>query len=564
MKNANPELVLNDWETSLFRQLQAHQAGLFLQTTEETRVMMSIFRAAQQICIKGWGKRDITRWSIISTERTPLLKPREVERSGPEELFAVVRNFVDEKDDEGASVPGLLILCDMRVELEGNPATVRLLREAVMEISARGLRKTIIILGAPFTLPAEIRAEYPAIEFEIPSTAKIEKSFGFFVERMQKHKNYAKIKPSKEIIHGLARACTGLTEIEAHGMLALALARFEAIDDRGIKMAQKEKAKALLRGGSLEMREPRGGLEMVGGLDRLKAWVDKATPIVQDPKSAQSYGLRIPSGLLLVGIPGCGKSLLAESLGGHWGLPVLLFNVGAAFASHVGESEANIRQMQQTAEAMKPCIVMIDEIEKGLGGDGLDGGTSNRVKQSLLTWLQEKSDEIFVVATANDLRKLQSMPELIRAGRFDKQFFVDLPDAESRATIFKIHLTKSGHELPDDQLVQLAKATKAYSGAEIEVIVQEALRESFAMDPRPAHPPVEVLQRCIKTTKPLSETMKESIEVLRQWCKEGRAEAAGRTLEEDAREAVEATAVQAKAAAVALPDLLSDMAGDSE
>jgi SpoVK/Ycf46/Vps4 family AAA+-type ATPase len=231
----------------------------------------------------------------------------------------------------------------------------------------------------------------------------------------------------------------------------------------------------------------------------------------------------------------CGKSLLAEALGGHWQLPVLLFDVGAAYGSLVGESEANIRRMQKMANAMKPCIVYIDEIEKGLGGDGMDGGTSNRCKQSLLTWLNDKDPQIFVVATANDLSKLNQIPELTRAGRFDAQFFVDLPSATARLEIFKIHLRATGHDMPENALTDAVEATHGYSGAEIEAIVQDALREAFNAEPQLEHPTGEMLCECACQRKPLSLVMQETISQLRELVKSGRILPAGSSVEDDLR-----------------------------
>ena len=191
--------------------------------------------------------------------------------------------------------------------------------------------------------------------------------------------------------------------------------------------------------------------------------------------------------------------------------------------------------MISLAKAVGDCVVFIDELDKALGGSGgeMDGGTSSRVKGKLLTWLQEKPVGVFVVATANDIKKFESSPELIRAQRFDKIFFVDLPDMRTRIEILSIHLRAAGHNIPADDLVAPAKASRGYSGAELEVAVQNALRTAFNTTPRPLHPTGEMLVDGIKKQKPLSETMKEPIKRLRDWCKEGRALPAGSTLEDD-------------------------------
>jgi SpoVK/Ycf46/Vps4 family AAA+-type ATPase len=317
--------------------------------------------------------------------------------------------------------------------------------------------------------------------------------------------------------------------------MSSSIAKFRTLDEQGVQFAQQEKARILLQGGALSIRKPRGGLEIVGGMEGVKGWVNSINSLIKHPAEASAYGLKIPSGLLMVGVSGGGKSLMAEALGGHWQLPVLLFDVGAAYGSLVGESEANIRRMQKMANAMKPCIVYIDEIEKGLGGDGMDGGTSNRCKQSLLTWLNDKDPQIFVVATANDLSKLNQIPELTRAGRFDAQFFVDLPSATARLEIFKIHLRATGHDMPENALTDAVEATHGYSGAEIEAIVQDALREAFNAEPQLNHPTGEMLCECACQRKPLSLVMQETISQLRELVKTGRILPAGSSVEDDLR-----------------------------
>jgi SpoVK/Ycf46/Vps4 family AAA+-type ATPase len=300
-------------------------------------------------------------------------------------------------------------------------------------------------------------------------------------------------------------------------------------------MALKEKAQVVRRSNVLEYRTSAKTLDAVGGLENIKTWVQSHDALFSQAEAARSYGLKAASGLLLVGIPGCGKSLTAECLAGHWKLPLLMLDVGKLFGSLVGQSEQNVDQMIGLAKACAPCVIFLDELDKGLGGSTgeLDGGTSTRVKGKLLTWLQEKPDDVFVVATANDVKKFEQSPELIRAGRFDCTFFCDLPDLRTRIEILSIHLRAAGHNIPADDLVSAAKASRGYSGAELEVAVQNALRLAFNLEPRPLHPTAEMLVEGIKKQKPLSETMKESVKRLRDWCKEGRAFPAGTTLEDD-------------------------------
>jgi SpoVK/Ycf46/Vps4 family AAA+-type ATPase len=411
------------------------------------------------------------------------------------------------------------------------------LRESATRIREHGLYKTIIIMGDAFTLPPELRTEFVTIEFDIPTTDHLFQMLSKLIDSIREKGSeaYAHIQPSEEVLRAFASACTGLTENEMRSLMSSSIAKFRTLDEQGVQFAQQEKARILLQGGALSIRKPRGGLEIVGGMEGVKGWVNSINNLIKHPAEASAYGLKIPSGLLMVGVSGAGKSLMAEALGGHWQLPVLLFDVGSAYGSLVGESEANIRRMQKMANAMKPCIVYIDEIEKGLGGDGMDGGTSNRCKQSLLTWLNDKDPQIFVVATANDLSKLNQIPELTRAGRFDAQFFVDLPSATARLEIFKIHLRATGHDMPENALTDVVEATHGYSGAEIEAIVQDALREAFNAEPQLDHPTGEMLCECACQRKPLSLVMQETISQLRELVKSGRILPAGSSVEDDLR-----------------------------
>ncbi|MGD0090431.1 MAG: AAA family ATPase [Planctomycetota bacterium] len=232
----------------------------------------------------------------------------------------------------------------------------------------------------------------------------------------------------------------------------------------------------------------------------------------------------------MVGVPGTGKTLAARAISASWNVPLVGLDAGRLFGSLVGESEANLRTALRTAEAIAPCTCLIDELEKAFGGSGgYDGGTSARVFGGLLSWLQDKRADVFVVATANDVSKLP--PELLRKGRFDEIFFVDLPDAESRAEILAIHLRRAGHEFKKADLAEVARISKGYTGSELEAAVQSALIEAFTDKER--KPTAADMARAIKSTVPLSKTMAERINVLREFCKTGRAVPAGGMLEDD-------------------------------
>lgn len=544
------KVALTEWEISIFRVIQSRHPGIVISTLEEERAIFSLMRVAAALLRADMGERDVTCWSVASSIRYSLAdfvfdssklssKPLAADNQPHLPVEKRIMDFVNDTNKDGAHKPGILILCDVEPLIERSYGLVRILREAITKIKAT--RKTIVILNKEFRLPEELRSSFMRFKLNLPDMphlcAKVRQMAEMYKNQEtpdKKPTDLAAMDITDVKVRAFATACSGLTEAETGTLVTLSFARnrIHALDAVGVAMAQQEKANIILRGSALSMREPKVNFADVGGLENAKKWVEIVTPIVAKPEESKAYGLKIPSGLLLVGIPGCGKSMLAEALAKEWRLPLMFFDVGSCFGGLVGESESNVRRMIETAAASKPCVVFVDEIEKGLGGDSLDGGTTSRVKSSLLTWLQEKPDTVFVVATANDLTRLESMPELIRAGRFDQTFFVDLPDAKARAEIFSIHLRRAGHEVAPAVLQRAARATRCYSGAEIEVVVQQALRFAFSATPRRAQPSEADILQAISEVKPLAETMAESIQRLRSWCADGRAKMAGAVLEE--------------------------------
>ena len=252
----------------------------------------------------------------------------------------------------------------------------------------------------------------------------------------------------------------------------------------------------------------------IAGLENLKEWLRKRRAIVTKPSQASAYGLQFPKGVLLVGVPGSGKSLCAKAVAMEWSLPLLKMDPGSLYNKYVGETEQNFRKAMDTATRMAPVVLWIDEIEKAFatsGGDG-DGGLSTRVLGTFLSWLQDREGDVFVVATANDVSKLP--PELLRKGRFDEIFFVDLPCREARSEILSIHLSKRNQRVQDFDLSALVDATVGFTGADIEQSIASALYTCFDR----AHDlNTEALLAEIHQTKPLSKTMPERLDALRAW-----------------------------------------------
>ena len=302
-------------------------------------------------------------------------------------------------------------------------------------------------------------------------------------------------------------------------MFARAIVTDGVLDDRDIDLVTDEKKQIIRESEALEFYAVSESPDDVGGLGVLKEWLRlRERAFTQE---ARAYGLPAPKGIALIGIPGTGKSLTAKMIGGLWRLPLLRLDVGALFGSLVGESEERTRRALQVAETVAPCVVWIDEVEKALAHGGLDSGTSTRVFGTILTWMQEKTSPCFVVATANDIASLP--PELLRKGRFDEIFFLDLPTQAERKEIFTVHLRKRNRIPADYDLDQLAAATGGYVGAEIEQAIIDAMYLGF--NENREFSTADILA-AIKRQVPLSISQRETIEALRSWLREGRAQSA--------------------------------------
>jgi SpoVK/Ycf46/Vps4 family AAA+-type ATPase len=314
-------------------------------------------------------------------------------------------------------------------------------------------------------------------------------------------------------------AASGMTTIEAENAMALSVVQTKKVDQT---MVAREKAQVVKKNGLLEIIESKETLESIGGLDVLKDWLVKRKEGFS--QKAIEYGLPTPKGLLIVGISGAGKSLTAKATAQVLGVPLLKLDAGRIFGGLVGQSEGNLRSMLQTAEAIAPCCLWIDELEKGFSGsrssNSTDGGTSARVFGSFISWMQEKKSPVFIVATANDVSQLP--PELLRKGRFDELFFVDLPNQSERESIWAIQIQKYGRDAKDYDLVQLAKATDGLTGSEIENVFVDALFQAFEEQKEPTD---LTIAQVLNDFVPLSKLMAEQITGLRQWSK-GRARSA--------------------------------------
>jgi SpoVK/Ycf46/Vps4 family AAA+-type ATPase len=362
---------------------------------------------------------------------------------------------------------------------------------------------------------------------DLPTRAELEKYIGQVATALSRKLTGIKVDP--KAVPALARACTGLTLDETRSIVALALVRYQKIGADAVKLAITEKKQIVERSGILLYEEPEKGLAEVGGLHVVKEYIRARTALYQD--SAREAGIDTPRGILLLGPPGTGKTMLARAIALEWGLPLVRLDAGRLFGSYVGQSEGNLRMALKTAEAIAPCVVFVDEVDKAFGGDnqGGDSGTSARVFGALLTWMQDRKADCYIAATCNAVQHVK--PEMI--ARFDDVFFVDLPSEAARAEIFAIHLRdrKGGQLFTQSEHEQFAGASAGYVGREIEKISQNARIAAFNMKRAPV---VSDVLAAIKAKVPISLTMENQIKALRQWAASGRAIYAGETIEQDA------------------------------
>lgn len=374
---------------------------------------------------------------------------------------------------------------------------------------ARHTNTHAIVLSAVYKLPIELEKYVTVLNIPLPDRGDMEKTLGV-VERQ------CKINLTVEMRNRMVDAALGMTSMEAD--LAFCLAAVK--DDLGPNApytVSSEKEQIIKKSGILDYFPKNESLKDVGGMDILKDWLFKRQKAYE--KKARDFGLQEPKGLLLLGVPGCGKSLTAKSIASFWNMPLLRLDIGKVYQGLVGSSEDNIRKAIATAEAVAPCVLWIDEIEKGLNGvqssGSTDGGVTSRIFSTILTWMQEKTSPVFVVATANNINLLP--PELLRKGRFDEIFFVDLPNQKERENIFSIHLKKKGQDPSQYPMEMLGKKTEGFNGAEIEECIKEAMFAAYVEAPDNSKLLSKHLVDAILKTVPLSTTMREQIAALRSW-----------------------------------------------
>jgi ATP-dependent 26S proteasome regulatory subunit len=403
------------------------------------------------------------------------------------------------------SEPVVVVLKDFHAYLD-DPRVVRTLREL-----GQGLRRagsTCVLLSPILVMPAELEKDVTVLDVPLPTLHELHVLLKDMVAELRKS-NQVEVDLKKGEAELLVKAAMGLTLQEAENAFAKAIAHDRKIDAQDIQMVLAEKRQIIRKSGLLEYCPADDDLGAVGGLDNLKAWLRQRSAAFGE--AARTYGLPEPKGLLLLGVQGCGKTLTSKAIAKEWKVPLLRLELGRILPGGLGAAEENLRRAIRVAESAAPAVLSIDEIDKALSGVA-DGGAVARVVGSLLTWLQDKTAPVFVVATANRLDALP--PELLRKGRFDEIFFVDLPDPKERADVFAIHLRRRGRDPAKYDVAALAAYTDGFSGAEIEQAIIAAMYQSFSQQ-------VEVSQdhivQATRETYPLSKTLREEIQKLRTW-----------------------------------------------
>lgn len=485
--------------------IRASYPIVYIVSAEEARVERAL-RAQVLPAVNGRAAkpRALVTWSITegfvdTTRQGAPAGPSPRDARDPLRALEIV---------ERSGEPALFLFRDFHPFLQ-DPTVVRKLRDLAHSLKASP--KTLLVLSPVLKIPPEVEKEVAVVEYGLPSIEDLDPIMEEVIEGVRAD-NRVDVRLSPAERETMLSAALGLTESEAQNVFSKSLIQKRRFE---VEVILSEKEQIIRKSGILEYYRHSEAFEDVGGLEALKGWLAKRTRAFT--KEAREFGLPQPRGILLIGVPGCGKSLTAKAVGQLWRLPILRLDVGKVFAGLVGSSEENMRKAIRTAEAVAPAILWLDELEKGFSGtqsSGVsDGGTTARVFGSFVTWLQEKTSPVFVIATANNVSLLP--PELLRKGRFDEIFFVDLPTLEERESIIRIHLEKRSRDPEAFGLTELAVYCEGFSGAEIEQAIVSALYDAFDEGARSLT--TADVRASFEETVPLSQTMSEEIAELREW-----------------------------------------------
>lgn len=473
--------------------INGHHPVIGVDTHEERRALELIKHHASQQYM------PIFKWTVTDgLQRLDINLDPQTEVADPQDALRHIKS---------SNLQGLYILLDFNPYLS-DPINIRLLKEIAMNFD--GDTGKLILIGHKLTLPESISRLSVNFQLSLPDSVTLEKLIKQEAKSWQQ-KNSSKVRTDKNTLERLIQNLSGLSHKDARRLIRNAIIDDGAITESDLPEVMQMKYKLLNQDDVLAFEYDTAHFSDLGGMERLKGWLTQRQVAFQND-SLLPAELDRPKGILLLGVQGCGKSLAAKAIAGIWGTPLLRLDFGQLYNKYVGETERNLRQALKTAEIMAPCVLWIDELEKGIASGEGDQGTSKRILATLLTWMAENKHAVFIVATANKINALP--PELVRKGRLDEIFFVDLPDQKGRESIFKIHLDK--RNIPSDHLnlADIATDTEGFSGAEIEQVVVSLM---YANHTQKSAISTEMIQNEIKQTRPLSVVMSEQINELRQW-----------------------------------------------
>lgn len=445
-----------------------------------------------------------------------IFSDKEIIETHDSSLVAFLDDILAQKDYATKDNPKhiFIILKDAHQYLDSkspfyNPKCIALLKRiAETTMFENGVYITTFLVSPVLVLPKEIEKMITIFDIPFPDAEEVATIIADYTDSFH-------ISIDENVRNELIVSFKGLTEFEIRQILNYAYQQSGTFDFEGVKLVLKEKEQIIRKSGIIEIFTSNTNISDIGGLENLKTYLTNKAKIFSKLGEAKKFGVDLPKGILIIGMPGCGKSLTAKATASMFNVPLLRLDIGKLMGKYVGESEHNLSTAIKTAEAVAPCVLWIDELEKAFAGVGGDGGGSDittRLFGQFLTWLQEKESSVYVVATANNIAKLP--PEFLRKGRFDELFLVELPEPEERRMIFKIHLKKRGKLTPEVDIIKLLKATEGYNGADIENVVKETIENAFCSDDKSVT--TAKLLETIDNTKSFSETLKDEVERLRE------------------------------------------------
>ncbi|WP_417573524.1 AAA family ATPase [Phascolarctobacterium faecium] len=487
----------NTFEEKMSSYMDAGFPILYINTFEETKALKSILNAA--------GGRDVLEWNYADGLSLYKKGMAAEENKGDLSRMPIITVLEQLMTEGWYDLQGkILILRDIHYYFD-QPEVTALLKNLVIKIN-NGMDTAIVLMAPVIKIPPELEKFIAILEIEYLGFTEIRQAIENFIDA------YELPKVNDKLLDELAMAFKGLTKFEIDNLLALAYSNDGELTRGDLKVIFEQKKQMIMKSGILEMITVTETIKDIGGLDNLKTWLKRKAKVIKNINAAEAFGVDMPKGVLIAGVPGCGKSLNAKAAASLFEVPLLRLDMGRLMGKYVGESEGNLRKAISLAEAIAPCVLWIDELEKafvGINSNSGGGEVTTRLFGNFLTWMQEKTNPVFVVATANNIMSLP--PELMRKGRFDEIFYVGLPDKAERQKIFEIHIAKRRKkDLAAIDISKLVEKSNGYSGADIEGVVKDAIENVFADDKKSLT--TEDILNTMQNTHSLSEIMKKPLE----------------------------------------------------